>query len=39
LSKKQFVEFSFFPCSSEYEQLIGSEINCNSTAETLEHIQ
>ena len=39
LNKKQFVEFSFFPCSSEYEQLIGSGIDCNSTAETLKHIQ
>jgi hypothetical protein len=39
LNTKQFVEFSFFSCSNEYEQLIGSDVICKTAAETLEHVR
>lgn len=39
LSTKQFIEFSFYSCSDEYEQLIGSDVVCATTDETLEHIR
>ena len=31
LNTKQYVEFSFFSCSNEYEQMIGSNVVCKTT--------